>query len=81
MFLVGGVLTGVGASAIFRGSLGVALAATSRADERAGTLATFFKPAMRPSRYQVLGLGVALHYLTQVALLIFGLGVLLPARG
>jgi len=49
LFLVGGVLTGVGASAIFRGSLGVALA-TSRADERAGTLATFFKPAMRPSR-------------------------------
>jgi hypothetical protein len=49
LFLVGGVLTGIGASAIFRGSLGVALA-TSRADERAGTLATFFKPAMRPSR-------------------------------
>jgi MFS family permease len=83
LFLVGGVLTGLGASAIFRASLGVALAA-SRADERAGTLATFFTTGYAALSLPVLGLGIALQYLSpQVTLLIFalavGLGVLAAA--
>ena len=57
------MLTGIGASAIFRASLGVALA-TSRADERAGTLATFFNTGYAALSLPVLGLGVALQYLS-----------------
>ena len=83
LFLAGGVLTGLGASAIFRASLGVALA-TSRPDERAGTLATFFTTGYAALSLPVLGLGIALQYLSpQVTLLIFalavGLGVLAAA--
>ena len=75
LFLAGGVLTGLGASAIFRASLGVALA-TSRPDERAGTLATFFTTGYAALSLPVLGLGIALQYLSpQVTLLIFGLAV------
>jgi MFS family permease len=83
LFLAGGVLTGLGASAIFRASLGVALA-TSRADERAGTLATFFTTGYAALSLPVLGLGIALQYVSpEVTLLIFalavGLGVLAAA--
>jgi MFS family permease len=83
LFLAGGVLTGLGASAIFRASLGVALA-TSRADERAGTLATFFTTGYAALSLPVLGLGIALQFLSpEVTLLIFalavGLGVLAAA--
>jgi MFS family permease len=83
LFLAGGVLTGLGASAIFRASLGVALA-TSRADKRAGTLATFFTTGYAALSLPVLGLGIALQYVSpEVTLLIFalavGLGVLAAA--
>jgi MFS family permease len=83
LFLAGGVLTGLGASAIFRASLGVALA-TSRTDKRAGTLATFFTTGYAALSLPVLGLGIALQYVSpEVTLLIFalavGLGVLAAA--
>ena len=83
LFLVGGVLSGLGASAIFRTSLGVAIA-TSRADDRAGALATFFVVGYAALSVPVLGLGIALQYLSpRVTLLIFGvvvgLGILAAA--
>jgi MFS family permease len=75
MFLVGGVLSGIGASAIFRASLGVVIA-TSDADDRAGALATFFVAGYAALSLPVLGLGIALEYLSpRVTLLIFGLAV------
>jgi MFS family permease len=75
LFLTGGVVTGLGASAIFRASLGIVIA-TARADERAGALATFFVAGYAALSLPVVGLGVALQYLSpRVALLIFGLAV------
>ena len=75
LFLIGGVVTGLGASAIFRASLGVVIA-TSRADDRAGALAAFFVAGYAALSLPVLGLGIALQYLSpQVTLLIFGLAV------
>jgi MFS family permease len=72
LFLIGGVLTGAGASAIFRASL-AAVIATSRPDERAGALATFFTAGYIAISTPVLGLGVALLYLSpRVTLLLFG---------
>ena len=64
-------------------SLGVAVA-TARADDRAGTLATFFTVGYAALSLPVLGLGVALQYLSpQVTLLVFalivGAGVLAAA--
>jgi MFS family permease len=77
LFLVGGVLTGAGASAIFRASLG-AVIATSRDNERAGALATFFTAGYVAISLPVLGLGVVLQYLSpQVTLLIFGVAITL----
>ena len=75
LFLVGGVVTGLGASAIFRASLGIVIA-TSQADDRAGALAAFFVVGYAALSVPVLGLGIALQYLSpQVTLLIFGLAV------
>ena len=75
LFLIGGVLTGLGASAIFRASLGIVIA-TSQADDRAGALAAFFVVGYAALSVPVLGLGIALQYLSpQVTLLIFGLAV------
>jgi hypothetical protein len=75
LFLTGGVLTGMGATALFRASLGVVIA-TSRADDRAGALATFFAVGYVALTVPVVGLGIALEYLSpQVTLLIFGLAV------
>jgi hypothetical protein len=75
LFLGGGVLTGMGASAIFRASLGVVIAG-SRADERAGALATFFTVGYAAISLPVLGLGIALQFLSpRVTLLVFGVAI------
>jgi MFS family permease len=75
LFLIGGIVTGIGASAIFRASL-VIVISTSRADERAGALATLFIAGYAALSLPVLGLGIVLLYLSpQVTLLIFGLAV------
>ncbi len=75
LFLGGGVLSGMGASAIFRASLGVVIAG-SRADERAGALAMFFTAGYAAISLPVLGLGIALQFLSpQVTLLVFGIAV------
>ena len=75
LFLIGGAVTGLGASAIFRASLGIVIA-TSQADDRAGALAAFFVVGYAALSVPVLGLGIALQYLSpQVTLLIFGLAV------
>jgi MFS family permease len=83
LFLTGGLLTGAGASAIFRSSLGVVVSAAP-ADDRAGALATFFTVGYAALSLPVLGLGVALQYLSpRVTLLLFavivGAGVLAAA--
>jgi predicted MFS family arabinose efflux permease len=80
LFLIGGIVTGIGASAIFRASL-VIVIATSRADDRAGALATLFIAGYAALSLPVLGLGIVLLYLSpKVTLLIFalvvGLGIL-----
>ena len=75
LFLVGGVVTSTGAAAIYRASLGIVIA-TARADDRAGALATFFVVGYAALSLPVVGLGIALLYLTpKVTLLIFGLVV------
>jgi MFS family permease len=75
LFLTGGLLTGMGASAIFRSSLGVVVSAAS-ADDRAGSLATFFTVGYAALSLPVLGLGVTLQYLSpRVTLLVFALVV------
>ena len=82
-FLTGGIATGIGASAILRASLGI-VTSTSRADDRAGALATLFIAGYAALSLPVLGLGIVLLYLSpQVTLLIFGLatglGILVAA--
>ena len=75
LFLIGGALVGGGVGGIFRGSLGVVLS-TSGPEDRAGTLATFFMAGYVGVSLPVLGIGVALQYLSpKVTLLIFGLAV------
>ena len=67
--------TSTGAAGIYRASLGTIIA-TARADDRAGALATFFVVGYAALSLPVVGLGIALLYLTpQVTLLIFGLVV------
>jgi MFS family permease len=74
-FLIGGVVTGIGASAIFRASFNIVIS-TSRAEDRAGALATLFSAGHMALSLPVLGLGIALLYLSpKVTLLIFGLVV------
>jgi len=82
-FLTGGIATGIGASAILRASLGI-VTSTSRADDRAGALATLFIAGYGALSLPVLGLSIVLLYLSpQVTLLIFGLatglGILVAA--
>jgi MFS family permease len=75
LFLIGGVLSGTGASAFFRASLGVVIS-TSHPSDRAGALATLFVAGYAALSLPVLGLGIALQYLSpRVALLIFGVAV------
>ena len=75
LFLGGGVLSGMGASAIFRGSLTVVIS-SSGAGQQAGALATFFTAGYAAISLPVLGLGIALQFLSpQVTLLVFGIAV------
>jgi MFS family permease len=80
LFLIGGMVVGAGGGAILRGSLTVVIATAGTAD-RAGALATFFTAAYLGLALPILGLGIALQFLTpRVTLLIFavavGLGIL-----
>ena len=83
LFLIGGTIVGLGGGAILRGSLTVVIATAGAAD-RAAALATFFTAAYLGLALPVLGLGIALEFLSpRVTLLIFaatvGLGVLVAA--
>jgi MFS family permease len=83
LFLVGGIVSGAGGGAIFRGSLTLVIS-TSDADDRAEVLATFFIAGYAGLSVPVLGLGIALQHLSpRVTLLIFalvvGLGILAAA--
>jgi len=83
LFLIGGAVVGAGGGAILRGSLTVVIASAGQAD-RAGALATFFTAAYVGLAVPVLGLGIALQFLTpRVTLLLFaavvGLGILAAA--
>jgi predicted MFS family arabinose efflux permease len=82
LFLTSGIVAGLGIGAIIRGSLTVAIAA-SGADDRAGTLATFFTAGYVGISLPVIGIGLALQHLSpRVTLLIFGAaaaGVILAA--
>jgi MFS family permease len=83
LFLIGGIVSGAGGGAIFRGSLTLVIAA-SDADDRAGPLATFFIAGYAGLSLPVLGLGLLLQHLSpRVTLVIFavavGLGILAAA--
>ncbi len=75
LFLIGGAVVGAGGGAILRGSLTVVIGTAGAAD-RASALATFFTAAYVGLALPVLGLGIALQFLSpRVTLLIFGLAV------
>jgi MFS family permease len=75
LFLLGGIASGIGGSAIFRASFNIVMS-TSHADDRAGALATLFSAGYMALSLPVLGLGIVLLYLTpRVTLLIFGVAV------
>jgi len=75
LFLIGGAVLGAGGGAILRGSLTVVIASAGAGD-RAGALATFFTAAYVGLALPVLGLGIALQFLSpRVTLLIFGVAV------
>lgn len=83
LFLIGGVVAGLGLGAIVRGSLTVVIAA-SHPDDRAGAVATFFTAGYVGVSLPVVGAGVALQHISpRVTLLIFasavGLGILAAA--
>jgi len=84
LFLAGGIVTGIGASAIFRASFNIVMS-TTHADDRAGALATLFSAGYMALSLPVLGLGIVLLYLSpKVTLLMFGVvvgvGILAAAR-
>ena len=83
LFLAGGIISGAGGGAIFRGSLALMIAA-SDTDDRAGALATFFIAGYAGLSVPVLGVGILLQHLSpRLTLLIFavvvGLGILAAA--
>jgi MFS family permease len=83
LFFLAAVIGGAGGGAIFRGSLVLAVSTAGPAD-RAGALATYFTAAYVGVSLPVIGLGVALQYVSPlVALLIFavivGIGILAAA--
>lgn len=83
LFLAGGIVAGAGGGAIFRGTLTLVIS-TSRADDRAGALATYFIAGYAGISVPVVGVGIALQSLSpRVSLLIFGvvigLGILAAA--
>ncbi|MBV9001181.1 MAG: hypothetical protein JO304_19140 [Solirubrobacterales bacterium] len=64
LFLVGGIVSGAGSGAIFRGSLTLVIS-TSDPDDRAGVLATFFIAAYAGLSIPVVGLGIALQHVSR----------------
>jgi MFS family permease len=83
LFFIAAVVGGAGGGAIFRGSLVLAVSTAAPA-ERASALATFFTASYVGVSLPVIGLGVALQYVSpNVALLIFavivGAGILAAA--
>jgi MFS family permease len=77
LFLIGSAVAGVGGGAIIRGSLSVVIS-TAREEDRAGALAGYFTAGYVGVSLPVLGLGVALQYLSpRVTLLIFAAAVAL----
>jgi hypothetical protein len=75
LFLTGGIVTGIGASAIFRASFNIVIS-TTHGDDRAGALATLFSAGYMTLSLPVLGLRIVLLCLSpKVTLLIFGLVV------
>jgi MFS family permease len=83
LFFVAAVVGGAGGGALFRGSLVLAIS-TAGPGELAGALATFFIAGYVGVSLPVIGLGIALQYVTpSVALLIFavivGIGILAAA--
>jgi MFS family permease len=83
LFIIAGIVAGVGSGAIFRGSLTTVIL-TSGPDDRAGVLATFFTAGYAGLSVPVVGVGLLLQRLSpRVTLLIFalvvGLGILAAA--
>jgi MFS family permease len=71
MFVIGGVITGVGAGMVFKGAIGV-VASTAPAAARAEVLAGFFLGAYIGLSLPVIGLGVATQYVpARDAMLVF----------
>jgi len=72
LFFLGCVVAGAGCGGIFRASLQTAIA-VSTAEDRAGTLATFFAAGYAGISLPVVGAGVALQFVSpRVTLLLFG---------
>lgn len=83
LFLIGGVVAGLGLGAIVRGGLTVVIAA-SHPDDRAGAVATFFIAGYVGVSLPVVGAGIALQHISpRLTLLIFasavGAGILAAA--
>jgi len=83
LFLIGAAVVGAGGGAILRGSLNLVVSSAAPAD-RAGALATYFTAGYVGVTLPVIGLGIALQYVSpRVALLIFavivGAGILAAA--
>ena len=83
LLVIAGIVAGAGSGAIFRGSLTMIIL-TSRPDDRAGVLATFFTAGYAGLSVPVIGVGLLLQHLSpRVTLLIFalvvGMGILAAA--
>jgi MFS family permease len=83
LFLIGAAVVGAGGGAIVRGSLNLVVSSAHPA-ERAGALATYFTAGYVGVTLPVIGLGIALQYVSpRVALLVFavivGAGILAAA--
>jgi MFS family permease len=75
LFLIGGAVAGAGVGGIFRASLGIVIS-TSGPQDRAAALALFFVAGYAGVSLPVLGIGVALQFLSpQITLLAFGVVV------
>jgi MFS family permease len=75
LFLVGGLITGAGGGAIFRGAIGV-VTALAPPDARAGPLAGLFLAAYVGLSGPVIGIGITLQHISvRVTLLVFALAI------
>jgi hypothetical protein len=63
LFLAGGALTGLGSSAVFRGTLTITVSSAT-GETRAAALATYFIGAYAGLSVPVIGVGVALQYIS-----------------